>query len=665
MSGMSETATANSRRARRTAVRRRRVVRWVVFGVVVLLIAVVLWIGIRGLLAREQLTGAIPGVETLKSRVLAGDTEGLDSIAADLTARATTAAALTSDPVWRAAEVIPILGPNLTAFREAAEVIRLVTEDALPPALALADDLDFADFLPRDGAIHLAGIEALGPRLDEAAAAMDAAQSLAAGIRTEHTVPQIGEAVEQLLGAVGSASELIAGLDGAVGILPGMLGADGERTHLVLVQNNAELRSSGGIPGAAMEIVADGGRVELGEYQTASDLGRFDPPAVPATEREDVLYAGVLTSFLQNATNTPDFPRAAEIARTMWRDRVGTEVDGVLALDPVALSYVLEAMGPVTLPDGTVLDAANVVEELLSGVYARFPEPADQDAFFAMAARAVFAAVMSGSGEPKAFIAAIGRAVAEHRILVWSAHEEEQTVIERARAIATMLPAPAGDATGLGVYLADNTAAKMDWYLRSGIAIGSIECRNDDRPYFEVRVRLESLAPADADAVLPDYVTGSSAGIRAPGDIRTTVYLFAPEGALVYDVREGDAPQAFFTAPAEEGQPTAVAYTAYLEPGQSTVVRFSLIGAAGSSEKVRLVHTPTAFPVETSVDNPLECLDLEGGPDGQITAKASVPVVGVQAASGGRPSGANGAASESLPAVNILRIAPTSREALI
>ena len=37
----------------------------------------------------------------------------------------------------------------------------------------------------------------------------------------------------------------------------------------------------------------------------------------------------------------------------MWQHKTGEHLDGALALDPTALSYLLHATGPATLPDGS------------------------------------------------------------------------------------------------------------------------------------------------------------------------------------------------------------------------------------------------------------------------------------------------------------------------
>ncbi len=41
----------------------------------------------------------------------------------------------------------------------------------------------------------------------------------------------------------------------AVRLLPPMLGADGPREYLLLVQNNAEQRATGGIPGSVVQLL--------------------------------------------------------------------------------------------------------------------------------------------------------------------------------------------------------------------------------------------------------------------------------------------------------------------------------------------------------------------------------------------------------------------------
>ncbi len=587
--------------------RRRHIVRWVVLGIVLVLIAFVLWIVVRGLIARDELTGAIPLVEQIKAKVVAGDAGGIQPLADELEDRASTAAALTSDPIWRAAELIPWVGQNLTAFREAAHAVDTVTAGALPPLVELAGSLDFSKFLPKGGVVDLAAIQALQPALAQAGAAMAQAAQETAGIDTSGTVPQIGGAVAQLVGVVSDANSLIGGANGLVQVLPAMLGADGPRTILLLVQNNAELRATGGIPGAITELRTDAGRIAIGTQTSAVAIGEFATPVLPVTDAEKALYSDKIARFMQDVTVTPDFGRAGQIAAAMWKARYGEDVDAVVAVDPVVLSYLLGATGPITLDDGTTLDQDNAVETLLNQVYFRFPNPADQDAFFASAARTIFDDLMSFTGDPKKFVDALGQGIGEHRVYVWSAHPDEQSVIASGgSSLSSLLPTTDATAAGFGVYLVDTTMSKIDWYLTPSIAVGGVQCPSwGNHTYYELQFTLASTMPPGGVGV-PDYVVGPSIEGDARGTALTTAYLTLPAGYQVVQT-------------VQDGRSTGIkvvdagdAYAHYsldveLPPGKTTVVTFRIWGPVGAPSAVRLIHTPTAGDFATTLGEPLEC----------------------------------------------------------
>lgn len=590
---------------------RRPVWRWVILGLVLLLIAVVLWIVVRGLIARDQLTGAVPLVEDFRSSVVQGETDGLEPLVEELAARADTAAALTSDPIWRAVEIVPFLGPNLTAFREAAAAVQTVTNDVMPPLLGIVADLDVSAFLPHDGVVDVAALRALEPGLATADAAMQRAAATAGSISTAGTIPQIGEAVDQLVGVIGEADELLGGLSSAVRVLPGMLGADGPRTILLLVQNNAEARATGGIPGAIVEIRTDGGRASIAQVVTGASFGELPEPVLPLTETELALYGRGLGRWMQNVTMTPDFARSAELAAAMWRNRFGTEVDGVASIDPIALSHLLGATGPVTVADGTVLTADDAVGELLSSVYFRYQDASDQDAFFASAAAAVFAAVVGYDGDPRTFIEAIADSVGEHRIYAWSADPAEQAVIAAGRSVAALEPRTTRNEGGIGVYLVDNTGAKMDWYLQQSISAGAVSCPAwGDHPLYEVAVTLTNTAPEDG-AGLPSYVTGalddgrSLTGVPS-GHVLTTVYVAFPEGSAMRSVERAGVGWAFVNGGDTAGG-LRVGYTASLAPGETTEIVFSAFASIGAPTKLRVVRTPTVNPFDVDTARAVKC----------------------------------------------------------
>jgi len=200
-------------------------------------------------------------------------------------------------------------------------------------------------------------------------------------------------------------------------VLPGIVGADGPRDYLLVFQNNAEIRSTGGLPGSWSLVHADGGRLSIQGQGAGSGFPEQEEPVLPLSPAELEVYDEQLGTFFLDAGFTPDFPRAAQLMEAHW-DRMfpATRLDGVISLDPVALSYMLEGTGPVEV-DGRSLTSDNVIDELLSRPY-RTLEPQAQDKFIAHAARAIFEAATADVNDPVAFVRGLTRAAHEDRLLV-------------------------------------------------------------------------------------------------------------------------------------------------------------------------------------------------------------------------------------------------------
>ncbi len=65
-------------------------------------------------------------------------------------------------------------------------------------------------------------------------------------------VRRLQDQLTEAAGLTGTASR-------TVQLLPAMLGADSQRRYLLMFQNNAEVRATGGIPGAVAVVTADRG----------------------------------------------------------------------------------------------------------------------------------------------------------------------------------------------------------------------------------------------------------------------------------------------------------------------------------------------------------------------------------------------------------------------
>lgn len=538
--------------------------------------------------ARTALTTALGQVQQLQSALLAGDEPAARTALTDLRETTQRGRELTSDPVWTVATLVPWVGPNLAAVTTVAAGVDDLADLALPAVLETTAALDLAALAPVGGQIDLAPLVEAAPLVAQASDAAAAVDLDVAAIRTEDLLDAIARPVTDAQTRVDELAATLRNAERATVLLPPMLGADGPRRYLLLLQTNAELRATGGLPGSISVITADDGRVELVEQVPASSMPRYDEPALELAAEDEALYSSRLGRFMGDVNLTPDFPTTAELTVEMWRQHSGQAVDGVLATDPVALSYLLEATGPVPDGLGGELTAANAVDVLLSGVYETVPD-ADQNAFFAAAAANVFAALVGGQSNPAASGPALGRAAAEHRLLVWSSHEDERAELA-GTVLAGTMPSGPGAAASVGVFFNDGTASKMDYYLDTAIEPVSGPCETSGATY-TVRISMANQAPLDAADSLPAAVIGPGRSGVVAGGIRTNVVLLGPPAGSIQAVRR-DGNLVGVGSYAQDGRPATVV-TVDLVPGEETVLLVEMGSPDSAGEVLQVWSTPT------------------------------------------------------------------------
>ena len=571
------------------APRRRTARRAIVIAVSIVLASIVflvVWVGVRSLVAASALREAESLSGRAQDALISGDTGSASASVDELVERTSEAASLTSDPVFRLAEAVPGLGPNLTALRQAAGAVDDLAR-GLAPLADIAGSLSAGSLAPVDGRVDIDKLAQIAPSLREAEGTISAVRDDLRLIDTTQTVDQIVDAVDRLTTATDDLSTKVTALSRASQLLPKMLGAEGDRRYLLIFQNNAEVRASGGIPGALALLSTSDGRFEMTTQSTAQAFPYFPAPVLPVDFETESLYSSEVGRRMQNVNLTPDFPASAAFAAEMWRQKFGDLVDGVIAVDPVLLGYLLKATGPVQLAVGGELTADNAVKFLLSDVYREFPDNASQDAVFASVAREVFGALSSGDVDIPALLAQLERGSGERRLLVWNARPDEQALVSGSD-FSGELPDTNAGATVLGVFLNDASGAKLDYYLDATTDLAAGEC--DGRPQYRVDVTLSSSAPLDAVTTLSPTVLGPGVYGVPLGTIRTRVSVYGPVGSALASAKV-------------DGQSTEVQSASHLDrpvgqvivdlaPGESRTVTVEMDGAATPSSAVVLRMTP-------------------------------------------------------------------------
>ncbi|RZU64362.1 uncharacterized protein DUF4012 [Microterricola gilva] len=561
------------------------------------------WLATKALTAKDALEEAQGLVGTVKDQAGSLDFNGIGQTAERLSVLTDTAVQQTADPVWRAAEYIPVAGANLKAVRQLAESVDSLATDTIAPLAAVASGLSVEALKPVDGKVNLEPIVQLSNAIGPASAAFRQARADVASIEFDGTVSQVSAAGDKLNGMLTTAEPLIDQVEAVLTVAPGMLGADGPRRYVLIFENLAETTALGGTAAALSEVTLDNGAISITRQASSQDFPwRVDNPVIPIDPAVSAVFNGNMYLMLNLATSRPDFPTAAQITSAFWEQDIGGVPDGVISIDPVALSHILGATGPVSLSTGDQLSADNAVALLLNEIYFRYQGedgPDQTDAFFEEAAKTLFGALTSSSADPKALVESLMKGVKEHRIMAWSAHPEEQAVLATSP-VAGVLPTTNEENSTTGVFFRDMSVSKMDFYLKTAATLTTDVC-TAATPTFTTTVDLHSDLTEELADELPAYV---ASGVWKGEKFKTQVFIYGPPGTTLLEnsVIGGGDDETFVDAPQSDlGRPVST-FWVMLKPGETKSVTATFTGAAGEYGSPALWPTPMLNPTTTTVN---------------------------------------------------------------
>jgi len=361
-----------------------------------------------------------------------------------------------------------------------------------------------------------------------------------------------------------------------------------------VILNNAEVRAIGGMPGSVAEITAEDGKLTMGDQGSATKVRALKEPVVDITEEEQILYSRSIAMDMRQTGRVPDFPRTAELLAEVVGKRWKTKYDGVVAVDPIAMSYVLGGIGPVNAGDGVTLNRQNAVATLLNGVYEKYPIDVNkQDDVFETAARRIFDATVAGTGDSVAVIRALVRGASERRVMLWARDEGEQRRLQRS-GVANALDQRGGPQ--VNVFVNDIAGSKMEFFLDMGTSVRSKQCLDGDTQELVTTTTLTSVAPQGQALSLS--VTGL--GRAAPrGNMLLEVTIVGPRRGEI-DSMTVDGQQAPVGGAELNGRPVAKV-ARELPPGKNSVIITRMKTASATPGDPQLRTTSGVRPNADSV----------------------------------------------------------------
>ncbi len=323
-----------------------------------------------------------------------------------------------TDPQFEAGNALVIAGSDIS---RAGQDFTTVTKNLsfLPKAFFDANGNVPAggkDFIPGRPSLT-AQLNAELPRITEASDSLIRANAEMQTIPMSFVPTALREKFRFAKDALSSVSTVLGQLQQDFPAMLTLLGDRAPHTYLVLLQNNAELRPTGGFIGNVMIVETYNGYLTKNRV---SDVYSFDHQLGTVIEPPDEIKRVSPQWFLRDSNYSAHFPLSAQKAAWFLEKEGGPGVDTVIAIDQSLIAEVLAATGPLSIPElKNPLTSENfatiisyVVESKLSG---RADPKAILKSFIPAFQKALFTRI-----EPTKFTPLLAAAIEGKHVLAYS-----------------------------------------------------------------------------------------------------------------------------------------------------------------------------------------------------------------------------------------------------
>jgi len=306
---------------------------------------------------------------------------------------------------------------------------------------------------------------------------------------------------------------------------PLLLGFERPQRYLLLFQNNAELRPTGGFIGSYGLVTLEKAKMTQFQlfdvYDADGKLTADIKPPFPLNR-----YLGASHWFLRDSNYSIDFRNSASEAVSFLKLETGEKVDGVIALDVAFLSSLLEATGSLRLSD--------------------YKETLTKDNFYPVTQKYVETDFFPGSTQKKDFLRSVEQALMTKLQKREFSYQKMLTVLSNA-ALEKHLLFSFPDATLQKLFSLNNLSSALAEQRRpeEGVLLDTVGIneanlgQNKSNFYLLRKLSQEVMIDGDGGVFTKVQVRYTNTSTKADlfgGDYKAYVRLITPEGTTLTEV---------------------------------------------------------------------------------------------------------------------------------
>ena len=548
---------------------------------------------------KSQATQVLQDVKSIQTAIGENDYAAAAQSAQQASELTGSIAGELSSPLWMAASIIPVYGQDISGMRDLMTALDDAFDEGLVPLTKTLEANPPDSLISADRRINVAAVTQL---LD---AVQDAAPSMQKCADVVESLPEMH--IEQLKSVVNPAKEKLTTINAtfqkAAALAPvagPVLGANGNRTYLIVAQNSAELRSSGGFPGSMGTLEIRDGEIILNDFSKVYDvLTDTNPSSVSITDEEYALFGAASMDCPRDAGIDPDFTRVASIWAASYEERNVAHLDGVISITPSVVQDILAIVGPVTLSDGTELTGSNATKVLQSDIYWKYlAEGADPDgtggavtdALFAQAAHETFNKLFSNLNADTLikFASCMAKDMEDRTVMFWLTDEGEQAILASLDCSGALNDDPMRPE--LGVFFSLWVGSKMGWYVDIDNQVLESKKNADGSYTYKMQTTFTDTVSSEEIASGGEYIIGDIYDYEY-GILYPCLYIYAPAGGSISNL-ESNSSVAFEEA-RHDGLQAFKAWRTVLRPDQPIVCTYTVTTAPSAEQEMKIVCTPT------------------------------------------------------------------------
>ena len=501
-----------------------------------------------------------------------------------------------NSPFWTLVGKLPFMTEDIQAVKDLLGVLDTSCDRVIRPFISQAKAHPLSD-LKAEGGFN---VNLINSYLDFAEIILPTVDELAERMNGIKFGPISKEAVGDYTDKINSLVETYEHFKDYIPLVRAFCGDGKDRFYIMLAQNSAEIRASGGFPGSMGTVRIQDGVLEIGDFMSVYDLlpmGQAFDSGI--TDEEIQLFGYMYAGEAHDACFNPHFARVGEITKASYDEYNEEYVDGIISLTPAVIQDILKFLDEtITLEDGSVLDGNNATKIIQRDLYIQYQGQEWQaarnnsyvDSLFSETAKQAMDILVSNFKLEKLpeYVKLFEAGFANRTIMLWLANPKEERLVEKVGASGN-LNYDKNDPKA-GIYFSVCDPSKLGMFVEILPELSEPIVLPDGSREYTMTVTFNNYL----NDYLYEYDINSFFVLGGYGGaIQSYIYFFAPKGGTVSDFEISPWMWQDITLDEYEGLELGYILNLFLYPDEPVTITYKITTPPGVEAPLTIDMTPT------------------------------------------------------------------------